>query len=239
MAIQFYLGDELDFEINEKKQYERVKQMLIDYFKEKKDMIYIIVDHIINGVQFDLIVIKKNAIIAIELKNYKGNIRVQENGPWIVEKDDGDITEIDRNKNPYKQSRDQRYAIMNYITEIYPVFSNINQTFRNISAVVCFIGESKFDLDLFNSQQNIWFSVTCENELPKLIDELSSREFTLKSHTIKKILEKMNVKMIENYDNKIDEKNLYLISNEDLYNTSMKINIGFFHLFYYHNFLSS
>jgi hypothetical protein len=224
MAIQFYIGDEVDFEINEKKQYERVKQLMIDYFQKKKDMIYIVVDHIINGVQFDLIVIKKKAIIAIEMKNYKGNIRIQENGPWVVEKQNGDYIEIDRNKNPYKQSRAQRYAIINYINETYPQISNIDQTFRNISAAVCFVGDSKFDLDYFNSQQNIWFNVTSENDLPKLIDEITSKEFTLKSHTIKKLLEMMNVKMIENYDNTIENTKTFLISNEDLYNTSVKIN---------------
>jgi len=65
--------------------------------------------------QLDILIIKKNCLITLDMKNYTGKIIGDENGDWRVETKDGKTIEI--NDNCFQQARTQRFALVDKLED--------------------------------------------------------------------------------------------------------------------------
>lgn len=233
MTFQIYTSGKIDFKINEKRQFDRIKKKMTEEFKNDETRYCLIVDHIIGSQQYDLILLKNDAIISIDLKGYTGTIRGGENGPWFAITSDYQEIEIKQDKNPFIQARDQRYQLMHFLNDTLP---SINSRFEenkihNLSAVVCFENGSTYDPDQIDVKSKLWFNVTNELNLVSLIANVTSREFYLKDNEIDQLLEKMNVHKSEE-EPKLDIPSKSVLNIEDIESISDRIdkklkNIGF------------
>ena len=59
--------------------------------------------------QLDLLVIKRDCLLSIDMKNYKGEIIGNENGDWHVKTEDSKTIKI--NDNCFQQAQNQRFAL--------------------------------------------------------------------------------------------------------------------------------
>ena len=124
------------------------------------------------GDNLDIIVIKNDAIISIDLKGYKGKVIGTENGKWIVKTDDFEEIEISQVKNPFVQARDQRYQLIDLLNEKLPKISKRfeNQQVYRVSSFLCFEEGSTYNIDQIDHRAAPWFDVTDESNLLELIE---------------------------------------------------------------------
>ena len=85
MTLRVFSSGKLDFEVNEKRMYYRLLGVLREQLGDRDEKYYLVVDHIVGNNQIDLLVIKKNAVISIDMKAFSGRIMGEENGTWSCE----------------------------------------------------------------------------------------------------------------------------------------------------------
>ncbi|MHA1343697.1 MAG: nuclease-related domain-containing protein, partial [Promethearchaeota archaeon] len=112
MTVKVYYSGSLDFEENEKKQITKILKNIYHEFQNSKQIIHIILDYIIGKHQYDLIILKDEAVISVEVKNYEGKIIGSENSEWYVITDQNKKLPINGGKNIFRQVRSQRYELM-------------------------------------------------------------------------------------------------------------------------------
>ena len=214
-----FVADRIDFPVNEQKQFERIKQEMFAQLSDDKEKYYVVIDHIIGNQQYDIIVLKRDAIISIELKGYKGEIIGTENGTWYGDQGDENLVEIKQKKNPYEQARTQRYRLLDFLNEKLP---NVSARFKdtriyNATAVLCFENGSTYDMSQINEKKNPWFHVTDEGNLVDLIRTVSSREFVLKNVELNAMLSEMNLLKLDvkQKTKKLEVSSKNLLSSED------------------------
>ncbi|MEW5747556.1 MAG: nuclease-related domain-containing protein [Candidatus Thermoplasmatota archaeon] len=201
MTLEFY-NEDIGLTPNERKQLRRIKAKLTESLGDAQERYCLIVDLIIGPIQYDLVMVKGNAIASIELKGYRGNVRGRENGRWKVEGPDGAIVELNQDKNPFAQARDQRYRLMGYLNERLPRLSKRfdGTPIRNLSAIVCFEEGSVFDPSQIEHRLYPWFEVTDEGNLVDALRAVSSREFALRDSEIDALLEELGVLQLDQED---------------------------------------
>ncbi len=227
MAIEMFTSEHIDFKINERKQYERIKKAIVERFKSGDARYCFIVDHIIGNKQYDIIAIKNDAIITIDLKSYKGRVIGSENGAWFVETRDGAQTKIAQAKNPFLQARDDRYQLLNYLNKKLPEISARFQDTKiyNVASVVCFETGSSYDIGQIDHKKNLWFNVSDESSLPDLIETTTSREFLLKDIEIDALLKSMKLQKltIEKPKEKLDVSAKSVLASEDIVRVTERV----------------
>ncbi|MHA1233222.1 MAG: nuclease-related domain-containing protein, partial [Candidatus Helarchaeota archaeon] len=195
MTVKAYYSGFLDFEENEKKQITKILKNIYHEFQNSKQTIHIILDYIIGKHQYDLIILKDTAIISVEVKNYEGKVIGSENSEWYVITDQNKKLPINGGKNIFRQVRSQRYELMTYINEILKSISNrfIQQPVRHISSIVCFKGDSSYDINQIERDKHLWFNVLNEINLTQFLSNASSNEFVFKQSELSLIIEKFGV----------------------------------------------
>lgn len=219
MTIEMFTSGRIDFSVNERRQFERIKKEMIEKFSTGESRYCVIVDYIIGNKQYDITVFKKDAIISIDLKGYKGKIIGSENGTWYVETEKNQEIEIAQKKNPYIQAREQRYQLLNFLNEKLP---GISVRFRekkiyNVTSILCFEKGSTYDIDQIDYKKNLWFDVTDESNLLDLIEKTTSNEFILKNVEITALLKEMNLQRLETEmrKEKLEISSKSVLSSED------------------------
>jgi hypothetical protein len=220
MTIEIFTSDKIDFTINERRQFDRIKKKMIDAFSKEESRHCIIVDYVIGNKQFDIIVIKNNAIISIDLKGYKGKVFGSENGVWYVETEEGKPVEISQLKNPFLQAREQRYQLLDYLNEKLPQISQRfkDQRIYRISCILCFEEGSTYNIEQLDYHAAPWFDVTDESHVLEKIDDIDSNEFILKNIEIDALIKQMNLQKIEieKQKKKLDISDKSVLSSEDI-----------------------
>lgn len=230
MTVEIYIADKIDFRVNERRQYERIKKDIIEKLSTAKSRYCMIVDYVYSS-QYDIIIIKNDAIISVELKAYQGEINGFENGTWhVITSDNHDVT-IDQDINPYRQAKKQRGGLLSYFNDnlpkIHPRFND--EKISNITAMVCFEKGSAYNPDQINFRANPWFVVTNESDLISEIEQTKSNQFYLKDHEIDALLKNMHLQKIEieKQKEKLDISSRSTLNSEDIINITQRLNKDF------------
>ena len=93
----------------EREQYRAVCNLLRDKYANSDELCIFIANYNIFDCELDGIVIKSDALIAIEFKNYGGEITAVENGHWRT--GDGTIIKGGSRKSVYQQAKLNHVAI--------------------------------------------------------------------------------------------------------------------------------
>ncbi len=83
-------------------------------FGQSDDLYFVLANYFIGGRQVDLTVLKRDAIIVIELKEFVDPFRAMENGAWLTR--DGGVVG-NAGQNPFEQVRDYRIRWINLMNE--------------------------------------------------------------------------------------------------------------------------
>lgn len=198
MSIRCFVPMDLGFQINERMQIERIVKNLFQAIESEDQNLSIVLDFIKGSSQYDIIVIKEDAIIIIEAKDYSGEISGDENSEWITRNPSAHEVKVRLPSNPFKQAKDQRFSLIRYLNKLLANISpRFTQGICNIAVFVCFNEGSSFNEIDIDFQRNMWFRVVNEENVGRLVKEWSSNEFYLRKEEIDKIVDKMRVNEVD------------------------------------------
>ncbi len=178
----------------------RIWNKLVDelkgYYTNKDEDLYLIGNLVADGRELDALIIKEDAIVVIDFKDYGGQLTVSENKPWTAS---GININSDR-KNPYAQLSENKYAILNLLKSKLPTGYENWINIGHINALVLFhqsitydTGRLNFDLSQSASR---WFNICDIHNIIRTLNEITSRETSLKGERIEIVLESLGVEDI-------------------------------------------
>ena len=129
----------------------------------------------INGVDIDGLIIKEDAIVLVEFKNYTGDIKAQANGDWFHGKEriNGGAAKKDGTpKTVFEQLKINRRALKEGLA---PYIKNIDAC-NNIQALVVFTAISSLKMDTeFKWGANAWVNVTDIERIGEELDTIKAK----------------------------------------------------------------
>lgn len=129
----------------------------------------------INGVDIDGLIIKEDAIVLVEFKNYAGNIKAQANGDWFhdSERINGGAKKKDGfSKTVFEQLKINRRALRDGLAH----FTKNENACNNIQALVVFSSIETLQMDEeFKWGANAWVNVTDIEHIGDELDTIKAR----------------------------------------------------------------
>ena len=147
------------------------------------------------GEEIDLAVLKRDAVVVVELKDAGGPVTGGENGPWTGTNPDGTTWTLNdhRRRNPYQQVRDYRFAVMKQLKADVPTImvreKAEHQRLDHVSTVVAFC-PTLHPKTQINVPSSRWFQVTGLDELPQVIYFLRSPSLDFRQSELRKLAAK-------------------------------------------------
>lgn len=141
------------------------KKMKSKYFKSESFYL-LVANYNIYDSEYDAIVIKNDAIIAIEFKNYGGNIIATENGDWTA---NGIVIKGGSRKTVYQQARINRSSLRNGLKEL----GINNEWIKDISTIIVFNKPITLDNQLTGKVQS-WLHITDNAHFIEKIEDITS-----------------------------------------------------------------
>jgi len=133
----------------------------------------------IAGAQIDAILIKDDAIILLEFKNYSGDITIDDiTGVWF--NNDTEIRGGNPPKTPLQQIKISREVVIDYISNSDFTLNDSPLIFatrkvRHISGIIGFSGDIQFNIDQLHATQRTWLNVVGGvNDMVQVIDNVST-----------------------------------------------------------------
>lgn len=138
----------------------------------------------INGVDVDGLIIKEDAIVLLEFKNYAGNIKAQANGDWFhdTERINGGAKKKDgSSKTVFEQLKINRRALRDGLAH----YTKNENACNNIQALVVFSAIETLQLDEeFKWGANAWVNVTDIEHIGEELDTIKAKTRSGKSIVI-------------------------------------------------------
>jgi hypothetical protein len=178
----------------------RIWNKLVDVFggefDNRSENIYLVGNLIAEGKELDALIVKEDAIIVVDFKDYGGILSVSENQPWTVS---GFNINSDR-KNPFGQLSDNKYAVLNLLKNRLPVGYENWVNIGHINALVLFHQPVEYDVsriqvDLSPSASR-WFNICDFDHIIQTVDEITSRQTSLKGERIDILFKSLGVEDI-------------------------------------------
>ena len=146
------------------------KKMKSKYFKSKSFYI-LVANYNIFDCELDAIVIKNDAIVAIEFKNYGGNIVATENGDWTA---NGVAIKGGSRKTVYQQARINHASLRNGLKEL----GINNEWIKDIPSLIVFNKPITLDNHLSGKVQS-WLHITDNAHFIEKIEDITSSSTNL------------------------------------------------------------
>jgi len=138
-----------------------VLAQMVARFGDDKDLYLLLANFFCEGEEIDLAVVKRNAVIVVELKECDAPVVGGPNGDWRIR--GGGILNEGRRHNPYQQVRQYRYALMNYLTRRRYDFLTAQKArqvkFEHVSALVAFSPTMSPESQIEIPRRDKWFGL--------------------------------------------------------------------------------
>ena len=186
---------------HEREQFEDLCNICIDCFSETKEKNLLFANINMDGVPLDALLVKPDAIIMIEFKDYSGSVVASENGEWKC--GDGTIVEGGAQSNPFVQTQKNKYRVMDWFKNY---FYSENVNLGHIAGVVVFKNNMEVDDRLISGRSKSWFSVTDMDHIGSKLKNITSPETNFTDDDLEELPQILNFDEIFNlvYPN-IDE----------------------------------
>lgn len=185
MGLKFYCGGE--FPDNEYDQFEKLKNILTKKYQNSNKEVIVIYNFYIEDHQIDVVIIKDDGILIIEMKNYEGDIFGTKEGDWYIKRPENEkiIIKAGNLQNPYIQCKAQRSKFTNKLMDLINLkklkqFPQEKQTIsRSIKAWVLFNGSSPYKGAENSSVNDLletspWFNIVNDENLFDQLNKIQS-----------------------------------------------------------------
>jgi hypothetical protein len=180
MAFEAFLPDRFSTP-HENRFWNKLVDELESQFNSSADNIFIVGNIFAGGKQLDALVVKNDALIIVDFKDYGGKLTVKENGLWEI---DGQTVNSGR-KNPFQQLLDNKFALLNSLKHRLPERFEDWLNLGHINALVLFHQAIEYDNnDLVSDISHAaskWFSVCDIQTMSKTLNEITSPETNINS----------------------------------------------------------
>lgn len=133
--------------------------------------------------ELDAMVVKSNAVIIIDFKDFSGQLRFSEDGPWYIEDAEGECSvEVKggSSPNPLVQLRRNKSSVMDFLGR---GFADLNDrcNWGHTAALVTFQGAVVFDASQIPGSIKPWFYISDMERVVRDIEAIVSREIRFSS----------------------------------------------------------
>lgn len=171
----------------EREQYRKVCNFLRNKYAKKEELCIFIANYNIYDCEFDGIIIKPDAIIAIEFKNYGGEVSAVENGHWRLS--DGTIIKGGSNKSVYQQAKLNHVALKRGLKDgkILP-----NSMLAIIPSLIVFAQPIKFSNNL-GERTKSWLHICDNDHFIEKIEDITAPKFFLSNEQLLELIPKLGL----------------------------------------------
>lgn len=169
----------------EREQYRALCKQLKAYYENRDEICIFIANYNIYDCELDGMIIKQDAIMAVEFKNFGGTVTAVENGHWKAS--DGTIVKGGSRKSVYQQANLNHLAIKRGFEE-----GNIlsKKTLKNVAALVVFHQPITLVNQLSQKTQS-WLHICDETTFMEKVQDITSSCFDLSKEDMVELVRKM------------------------------------------------
>lgn len=171
----------------EREQYRSLCKKLKSFYGKSDELCIFIANFNIYDCELDGIIIKQDAIIAVEFKNYKGEVIAVDNGEWKLS--GGTIIKGGSRKTVYQQANLNHVAIKRGFKD-----GNIVEPkqVKNVAAIVVFHQPITLVNNLSPKTQS-WLHVCDESDFLAKVQDITSKSTDLSLEQMLTIIERLNL----------------------------------------------
>ncbi len=128
--------------------------------------------------ELDALVIKPNAVIIIDFKDFSGDLKFSESGPWLIQPPNAaEPTQVKGGSsvNPLVQLRINKKAVMDFLSRNFSELNNICN-WGHAAALVAFHGNISFDSGTIPGSIKPWFYISDFSHVVRDLEAIVSRE---------------------------------------------------------------
>ena len=169
----------------EREQFRTLCKNLKKRYAKSEKMCFLIANYNIFDSEFDAILIKNDAIIAIEFKNYGGPIKAVENGDWTA---NGTIIKGGSRKTVYQQARANHASLRNGLNEL-----GINgEWIKDLPSIIVFNKLITLDNRLSNKVQS-WLHITDNAHFIEKVEDITCKSTNMSNSEMVDLAIKLNL----------------------------------------------
>lgn len=169
----------------EREQFRTLCKNLKKRYAKSEKMCFLIANYNIFDSEFDAILIKNDAIIAIEFKNYGGPIKAVENGDWTA---NGNIIKGGSRKTVYQQARANHASLRNGLNEL-----GINgEWIKDLPSIIVFNKLITLDNRLSNKVQS-WLHITDNAHFIEKVEDITCKSTNMSNSEMVDLAIKLNL----------------------------------------------
>ena len=155
--------------------------------------VYLVGNLLADGKELDALLVKEDAVIVIDFKDYGGTLVISENEPWTISG-----IEINSNrKNPFAQLSDNKYAVLATLKKKLPSGYESWINIGHINALALFHQSINYDIDRLSHDlshsASKWFNVCDFQNFIMHIGEITSKQTSLRGERAQILLNALGV----------------------------------------------
>ena len=174
---------------HENKAFNDLHDLLQQHWSELDEPLYLFGNFFVGGKDLDALVIKRNAIIVIDFKNYGGEVKFSENNRWTC---DGVPVKGGNSINPYQQLRANKFDLLEYIKSDR-VLLRSDPNLGHIAALTLFHQPIQFDELQVPPKIRGWFHVGDMAHAVRTIDGIVSASIDLPNADLETLISAFDV----------------------------------------------
>lgn len=196
MTVELWTGQEFDTS-HERQALDQFVAEMNNKFGQSDQLHFVLANYYLSGRQVDLTVLKRDAIIVIEIKECTDPFQAVENGDWLTIPDRRRIGT--GSQNPFAQAKDYRFRWMDLLkTKKDEFLSPAKSQSMDLSHVSAFVAISP---SLHKNTQNDlpshlpWFQLVGFGELSTVVGQQTSRRLNFSEQELRTLVaDVMNLK---------------------------------------------
>lgn len=187
MGLLVYKFSEYDHTA-EREQYRNLCKQLYSQYATSEELCIFIANYNIFDSELDGIIIKQDAIICVEFKNYGGNVIATDNGNWKLE--DGTIIKGGSRKSVYQQARINRSALKNGFKDggiLSP------KQLKDVATLVVFHQPISVQNNL-SPKTRSWLYISDETTFMEKVCDITNIGMSLETEDMHELMAKLNLR---------------------------------------------
>lgn len=172
---------------HENKAFDKLHDLLKAQWAESDEPLHLLGNFYVDGCEIDALVIKRNALIVIDFKDYGGALTFSENGRWRI---DGHEVRGGNKTNPFQQIRDNKYLLLNYLKHCG---FRSDPNLGHIAGLCLFHQPIVFDDNQLPHNVSRWFHIAEIEKSIRMLDAIVSTAINLSDSDLEMVLAKLDV----------------------------------------------
>ena len=173
---------------HENRIFNRLHDILLAHWGNQDEPLHLLGNFYVDGSEIDALVVKRNALIVIDFKDYGGKLSFSENARWKI---DGKEVRGGNKTNPYQQIRDNKFQLLNYLKNKIVFQSSPN--LGHIAGLCLFHQEVEFDEADLPHNISRWFHISDISSAIRSVDAIVSAEINFSNSDIDLLISSLDV----------------------------------------------